>query len=142
MPIGPVEYLIVAFPGNQFNGEIAPALADLVESGTIRILDLVFITRGEDGSVAGLTIADLDGDGTLDLAVFEGASSGLIDEDDINEAGSVIEPGSSAGILIYENLWAGPFAAALRRSGAELVARGPITPDDMVAAVEAAEARN
>ena len=127
---GPIDYVILEFPGNKMTGEAFPIL-----------IDLVFITRGDDGSVAGITIADLDGDGTLDLAVFEGASSGLIDDDDISEAGSAIEPGNSAGILIYENLWAGPFAAALRRSGAELVARGPITVDDMVAAVEAAEAR-
>jgi len=85
-------------------------------------------------------VADFDGDGTLDLAIFDGASSGLLDSDDIAEAGSVIEPNSSAGILLYENTWAGPFVAALRRSGAELVASGRIPAEDLMSSLEVAEA--
>ena len=85
-------------------GEAFPLLVDLVDSGTIRILDLVFAPRDTDGSLSVLRVSDLDGDGQLDLSVFEGASSGLIGPDDLEEAASVIEPGSSAGILIYENL--------------------------------------
>jgi hypothetical protein len=139
--LGPVDYVVVEFPGNKMTGEGFPILLDLVDRGIIRILDLVFITKGEDGSVAGIAIADFDSDGTLDLAVFEGASSGLIDDSDIEEAGDVIEPGSSAGLLIYENRWAAPFAAALRRGGAELVARGPIPAEELVSAVDAAESR-
>ena len=90
----------------------------------------------------GLVLADLDGDGALDLAVFEGASSGLLDEEDIAEASGVLEPGSSAGILIYENVWAAPFASALRRGGAQLVANGRIPVQGLLAAVDAAEERN
>src|SRR6185436_8503190 len=93
--MGPIDYLVVEFPGNQMTGEGFPILVDLVDRGVIRILDLVFITKDLDGTVAGVAIADLDGDGVLDLAVFEGASSGLLDDDDIADAGQVLEPGSS-----------------------------------------------
>ena len=140
--LGPIDYLVVEFPGSRMTGEGLPLLVDLVEKGIIRILDLVFVKKETDGSVKGLVLADLDGDGALDLAVFEGASSGLLDEDDIAEAGAVLEPGSSAGILIYENVWAAPFASALRRGGAQLVANGRIPVQGLLAAVEAAEERN
>jgi hypothetical protein len=120
-------------------GEGLPLLVDLVDRGLIRILDLVFVKKEEDGAVTAVQIADLDGDGQLDLAVFEGASSGLIGEDDLAEAGGVLEPGSSAGILVYENVWAAPLAAALRRGGGQLVASGRIPVQDLVAAVDAAE---
>src|SRR6188472_343762 len=113
--MGPVDYLVVEFPGNRMTGEGFPLLIDLVDRGIIRILDFGFVTRDLDGSVTAVEIADFDGDGSLDLAVFQGASSGLLGPDDLEEAASVIEPGSSAGILIYENVWAAPFAVALRR---------------------------
>jgi hypothetical protein len=135
--MGPVDYLVIEFPGNKMTGEGLPLLVDLVDRGIIRILDLVFVTKDLDGSVTGMAITDLDGDGELDLAVFEGVSSGLLDEDDINEAGSVLEPGSSAGVLVYENTWAAPFAAALRRGGAQLVAGGRIPIPALVAAMDA-----
>lgn len=137
--MGPVDYLVVEFPGSQMTGEGFPLLIDLVDRGLIRILDLVFVTKGSDGSVSAMEIADLDGDGQLDLAVFEGASSGLIGEDDLAEAGGVLEAGSSAGILVYENVWAAPLAAALRRGGGHLVASGRIPVQDLVAAVDAAD---
>ncbi len=133
---GPIDYLVVEFPGNRMTGEGLPLLLDLVEAGTIRILDLQFVHRAEDGSVTALRIADLDGDGALDLAVFEGASSGLLGADDIEEAGSVIEPGNAAGILVYENLWAAPFATALRRAGARMVAGGRIPVQAILAALD------
>ena len=136
---GPIDYVVIEFPGNRMTGEGLPILVDLVDSGIIRILDLKFITRDLDGSVTAVEIADFDGDGQLDLAVFEGASSGLIGQDDIDEATSVIEPGNSAGILIYENVWAGPFAAALRRGGAQLVASGRIPIQAILAALDASE---
>src|SRR5262245_352612 len=97
--LGPVSYVIVEFPGNQMTGEGLPILVDLVEAGIIRILDLVFVTRDDDGTLRGVAVADLDNDGDLDLAVFEGASSGMIDDSDLADAAAVIEPGSSAGIL-------------------------------------------
>jgi hypothetical protein len=137
---GPIDYLIVEFPGNRMTGEGFPMLIDLVDSGIIRILDLVFVRRDLDGSVAALEIADLDNDGDLDLTVFEGTSSGLVGPDDIDEMGSVIEPGSSAGLLVYENVWAAPFAAALRRGGAQLVSSGRIPTQAILASLDAMEA--
>ncbi|MFK0020970.1 DUF6325 family protein [Streptomyces sp. NPDC090798] len=137
--MGPIDYIVVEFPGNRMTGEGFPLLVDLVDRGLIRILDLMFVRKDEDGSVVGLEIADLTGDGALDLAVFEGASSGLLGEDDIQEAGSALEPGNSAGILVYENLWAAPFATALRRGGAQVVASGRIPVPAVLAALDATE---
>lgn len=138
--MGPVDYLVIEFPGNRMTGEGLPLLVDLVERGIIRILDLAFVTKAADGSVTAMEIGDFDGDGVLDLAVFEGASSGLLDEGDLTDAGEVLEPGNSAGILVYENVWAAPLARALRRGGAEVVAGGRIQIDALVASLDAAEA--
>jgi hypothetical protein len=137
--MGPIDYLVVEFPGTKMTGEGLPRLVDLVDRGLIRIIDLVFIRKELDGSVAVVEIADFDQDGQLDLAVFEGASSGLLGEDDVDEASTVLEPGSSAGILIYENVWAAPFAIALRESGGQLVASGRIPVQALVAALDATE---
>ena len=139
--MGPIDYLVVEFPGSRMTGEGLPLLVDLVDRGIIRILDFVFVKKELDGSMTGMAITDLDHDGKLDLAVFEGASSGLLDQDDIADAGGVLEPGSSAGILVYENVWAAPFATALRRGGAQLVAGGRIPVQALLAAIDAAEAR-
>ncbi|MFB6679869.1 DUF6325 family protein [Streptomyces sp. NPDC057684] len=137
--LGPIDYLVVEFPGNRMTGEGLPLLVDLVDRGLIRILDLTFVRKEEDGSVSGLEIADLTGDGELDLAVFEGASSGLLGQDDIEEAAKALEPGSSAGVLVYENRWAAPFAAALRRGGARMVASGRIPVPAILAALDSTE---
>ena len=137
---GPIDYVVIEFPGNRMTGEGFPLLIDLVDRGIIRILDLKFVMRELDGSVVAIEIADFDGDGQLDLAVFEGASSGLIGPDDIDEAISIIEPGNSAGIIVYENVWAAPFAVALRRGGAQLVASGRIPVQAILAALDASEA--
>jgi uncharacterized membrane protein len=136
--MGPIDYILVEWPGRQPNGEVAPYLVDLVERGLIRILDLSLIAKDEDGTVAGIELADL-GDGAGELTVFEGASSGLISDDDIGEAASALEPGASAALLVYENTWAGPFAAAVRRSGGQLVAGGRIPVEAIEAALDAAE---
>jgi Family of unknown function (DUF6325) len=138
--MGPIDYIVVEFPTERMTGEAFPLLVDLVDRGVIRILDLTFVTKDHDGSVRGLEITDLDGDGKLDLAAFEGASSGIIGEDDVNEASTVLKPGTSAGILVYENVWAGPFASAVRRSGGQLVASGRIPVQALLASLEAAEA--
>jgi hypothetical protein len=138
--MGPIDYLVVEFPGNRMTGEGLPLLVDLVDRGIVRIMDLVFIRKELDGSVSGLEIADLDSDGRLDLAVFDGAATGLIGAEDIDDAGAVLEPGSSAGIIIYENLWAAPLAAAIRRGGGQMVASGRIHVQAALAALEEAEA--
>ncbi len=138
--LGPIDYVVVEWPStDKMNGEALPLLVDLVDRGIIRLLDLAFIRKDLDGTVSGLEVADFDGDGTLDLAVFEGVSSGLIGDDDIEDAGSVIEPGSAAGIIVYENTWAAPFARALRRSGAQLVANGRIPVQAILASLDAAD---
>jgi hypothetical protein len=137
--MGPIDYLVVEFPGSRMTGDGLPLLVDLVDRGIIRILDLVFVKKELDGSVRGLALADLDKDGKLDLAVFEGASSGLLDHEDLDQAGGVLQPGSSAGLLVYENRWAAPFAKALRRGGGQLVASGRIPVQAVLAALDATE---
>ncbi|MDH6115243.1 hypothetical protein P3T36_004162 [Kitasatospora sp. MAP12-15] len=137
--LGPIDYLIVEFPGSRMTGEGLPLLVDLVDRGIIRILDLEFVKKELDGSITAIQLADLAGDGGLELEIFEGVTSGLLGQDDFAEAGAALEPGSSAGILVYENLWAAPFAAALRRGGAQLVAGGRIPMPDILAALDALE---
>ena len=137
--MGPIDYVLVEWSGKQPEGEIAPHLVDLVDRGLIRILDLAFLVKGEDGSIAAVEIADIGGEVT-ELAVFEGASSGLLDNEDLDLAGEALEPGTSAALLVYENTWAGPFAAAVRRSGGQLVASGRIPVTDLLDALDAAEA--
>lgn len=137
--IGPIDYVVVEFPGSRMTGEGMPILVDLVDQGIIRLLDLQFFTKELDGSVVAVEITDLTGDGELDLAVFEGASSGLLGDDDLAEAANAIEPGNSAALLVYENHWAAPFAAAVRRGGGQLVAYGRIPVQALVAALEADE---
>lgn len=135
---GPIDYLVVEFPGNRMTGEGWPLLVDLVDRGIIRLLDLVFIRKDEDGSVIGLSLEDLGEEG-VDLSIFEGASSGLLGDDDLAEAATAIEPGCSAGLLVYENTWAAPFASALRRGGGQLVAFGRIPVQAVLAALDASE---
>jgi hypothetical protein len=137
--MGPIDYIVVEFPGNKMTGEAFPLLVDLVDRGIIRLIDLVFVRKELDGSVVAVAIADFDHDGQLDLAVFEGASSGVLSEDDVNEAGAILEPGSSAGILVWENVWAAPFAAAVRRAGGQLVASGRIPVQALLAALDETE---
>jgi Family of unknown function (DUF6325) len=137
--LGPLSYLIVEFPGNKMTGEGFATLVDLVDQGVIRILDLMFVTRDSDGSIRALELQDIDHDGQFDLAIFAGASSGLLSEGDLSEAASVIEPGSAAAILIFENRWATPFIQALRRGKAQLVTAGYIPQSDIVAALDAVE---
>lgn len=139
-PMGPVSYLVVEFPGNRMTGEGLQILADLVDQGVIRVLDLLFVGRTSDGSLGIVEIQDLDHDGEFDLTLFEGVSSGLLDESDVADAASVVEPGSSAAILLFENRWARAFTQALRRGGAELVAAGYVPADAMAASLDAVEA--
>jgi hypothetical protein len=139
--IGPVDYLVVEWPpGKEPTGEGLNVLVDLTERGLIRVLDLAFVQKEQDGSIKGLLLADLDSDGTLDLAQFEGASSGMLGQDDYEEAGAALEPGASAAILVFENRWAAPFVSAVRRSGAQVVGSGRIPVDDLLEALDQAEA--
>jgi uncharacterized membrane protein len=138
--MGPVDYLVIEFPQFKLTGEGLQELVNLVDRGIIRVLDLVFVHKHDDGNVTVAAIADMDGDGELDLAVFEGAASGLLDDSDIKEAAEALEPGSAGGILVYENVWAAPFARTLRRNGAQLVAGGRIPVQAILATVDAVEA--
>jgi hypothetical protein len=140
--LGPVDYLVVEWPaGKEPTGEGLKLLTELTERGLIRVLDLAFVKKEQDGTVKGLAIADIDADGSLDLVQFEGASSGVLGQDDYNEAGAALEPGTSAAILVYENRWAAPFATALRRSGAQLVASGRIPVTTLLEKLDELEAQ-
>ena len=138
--MGPIDYLIVEFPGSRMSGEGLPLLVDLVDRGVIRILDLVFIRKLPDGAVIRVELTGARADGQANLSVFEGASSGLLDQGDIEAAAGAIQPGSTAGLIIYENRWAAPLATALRRGGAQLVASGRIPVQALLAALDVAEA--
>ena len=140
MMVGPVDYLAVEFPGARLTGEGLAALIDLVDRGIIRLLDLRVAKVEENGDITAVEITDLDGDGTLDLAVFTGATSGMLGDDDVEASAGLIEPGNAVAILLYENTWAGPFVAALRRAGAEVIAGGRIPAAEVIATLEALEA--
>lgn len=133
--MGPVDYIVIEWPGDQPTGEAAPLLLDLVDRGLVRILDLVFITKGDDGSIAALEIGELPDE----FAEFDGARSGLFSDEDLEEAATVLDPGTSAAVLVWENRWAAPFAVALRQSGAQLVASGRIPIQALIAAAEGLE---
>jgi hypothetical protein len=139
--LGPIDYLVVEWPADkQPTGEGLTHLVDLVDRGIIRILDLAFVRKEADGTMVRVELSDLDLDGNPELAVFEGASSGLLGDEERTEAAAVVEPGRSAALLIYENTWAAPFATALRRGGAELVAAGRIPVNAIIAALDKLEA--
>ena len=134
--IGPVEYLIVAFPGSQFRGEIAPALADLVEAGTIRIIDIAFAGKDENGEAAAFELSDLDPEVREGLENLGATSGGLFNEDDLMAAAEELEPNSSAALLVWENVWAKPIADAIRDAGGELFDYDRIPHEVVVAARE------
>ena len=137
--MGPIDWILVEFSGPP-TGAAAPYLLDLVERGLIRILDLVVVNKDADGTITMLELADVDGDGELDLAVFEGAQTGLLGEEDVAEAGEAMEAGTSGVFLLYENVWAAPFAVAVRKAGGQLVASGRIPVQSIIAALDDLEA--
>ena len=139
--MGPVDYVLIEFPDGVHKGEAAPILLDLVDRGVIRILDLMFLSKAEDGSTTALEIADIDGDGKTDFVVFEGAASGLLSDEDRDQAGNAMEPGTAALLIVFENRWAAPFAKAMRGAGGRLAAFGRIPVQELLASLEAAEAR-
>jgi hypothetical protein len=137
--MGPIDYLVVEFPGGQLSGEATPILLDLVDRGIVRILDVAFAMKEPDGSMRRLHIGDLPGPAS-GLAAFEGASSDLLGQEDLDAVGAIVEPGSGVGILVYENSWAASLGVALRRGGAQLISNGRIPVQAMLAAIEETEA--
>jgi hypothetical protein len=139
--VGPIDIVVIGYPaGAPMTGEAVPLLVDLVDRGIIRVLDAMFVIKNEDGTFTGFDAHNLDDKGVGDFTVFEGASSGLLGEDDAETAADAIEPGSAAALIMYENRWAAPFAAAVRRNGGVLVANERIPVQDVVDALDAAEA--
>lgn len=134
--LGPVDYLVVEFPGSQFKGEILPELADLVERGIVRVLDLVLIHKGEDGGYEAFEFGDPDTGVLGGVRELEKELADLLSEEDVIAVAETLEPGSTAGVLVYENLWAAPFASAVRRAGGELVANGRIPVQAIIGALE------
>jgi hypothetical protein len=138
---GPIDYLVVEFPANSApDGKALAILDGLAANGTIRILDLAFFGRGDDGTVQRLEVTGLGIDGDVDASLLAEAASGLLDAEDLAEAAAVIDPGCVAAVLVYENTWAAPFAVALRRTGAQFVASGRIPVQAVLATLDALDA--
>jgi hypothetical protein len=136
--LGPIDYVVLEWPGKQPKGDAVPLLIDLVERGIIRILDIALMVKGEDGSVAAIDLGELDEE-AAGFAEFDGASSGLLTQEDLEEAAGALAPGTSAAVLVWENRWAAPVAVALRRGGGQLVASGRINVQALLAALEETE---
>jgi uncharacterized membrane protein len=135
--MGPIDYVVLEWEGRQPTGEVAPLILDLVDRGIIRILDIAFLTKDEDGTVATITLEDV---GPAGFGDFAGAASGVLGDDDLADAASALNPGTSAAVLVWENRWAAPVAVALRRSGGQLVASGRIPVQAILASLDAVEA--
>jgi hypothetical protein len=139
--LGPIDIAVIAYPADApMTGEAVPILLDLVERGIIRVLDAMFVVKNPDGTFSGFDARNLEAQSVGDFAVFEGASTGLLGDAEAEEAASVIEPGSAAVMIMYENRWAGRFIGAVRRNGGTLVAAERISAQDVIAALDAAEA--
>jgi hypothetical protein len=138
--LGPVDYLVIEFPAGEadFTGEIAEELVRLVEAGTIRLIDAIVLTKDADGSVDAVEFEDLEDLGPL--VALEAELAELLAADDVEQLANAMEPGSVAGVIVYENLWAAPFAAAARRAGGQLIASGRIPIQAIIASLEADEA--
>jgi hypothetical protein len=136
--LGPVDWIVVEFPGSRFRGEIAPILDELTERGTIRVLDLLVIRKAEDGALEFFELSDLHEDEMGSLRAYETELAMLLSEDDVNAVAAAVEPGSTAALLVWENRWAAPFGSAVRRAGGQLVANGRIPVQALLAAAEAA----
>jgi hypothetical protein len=137
--LGPVDWIVVEFPGSRFNGQIAPALLDLVERDLVRVLDLLVLKKDDDGTLEAFELSDLDEGEIGELRTYESELAMLLSEEDVTSLAAAIEPGSSAAVLVWENSWAAPFASAVRRAGGQLVASGRIPTQALLAAIEADE---
>ena len=136
--MGPVDYVVLEWPGRQPKGDVAPMILELVDKGIIRILDVALMVKGDDGSVAAIDLGEINGD-SGGFSEFEGASSGLLTQADLEEAAQALEPGTSAAVLVWENRWAAPIAVAIRKSGGQLVASGRLEIQAILAALDALE---
>jgi hypothetical protein len=138
--LGPVDYLVVEFPAktSNFTGEMAAELLALVDAGTIRVIDAVILTKSEDGVVDAMELGDVGELG--ELQAIEAELAELLAEDDVEHLAAAMEPGSTAGVLVWENLWAAPFASAARRAGGQLIANGRIPIQAIIASIEADDA--
>lgn len=134
--LGPVDWIVVEFPGSRFKGEIAAALGELMERGIVRVLDLLLIRKGDDGTLDFHELSDLDESEIGGLRAYEGELATLLTEDDVTAAAAAVEPGSTAALLVWENSWAAPFGSAVRRAGGQLVASGRIPVQALLAAIE------
>jgi uncharacterized membrane protein len=137
---GTIDWLVVEFPGKELGGTLLPPMLDLVDRHLIRVLDVVVVLKGEDGSVEALTTDDLDKRHVGDLGSLAGASSGLISDEDVAEVATALDEGTASLLLVYENLWSIPFATAARKAGGQLVASGRIPVQAVLAALDALEA--
>ena len=137
---GPIDFVLIEFSGDKFTGEGAAALLALVESGIVRIYDILVIRKAADGTFSGFEIEDLDVDSVGAFFAFEGARSGLLGDEDVAEAAGAMEPGTVAALIVYENLWAIPFVAATLRAGGQMIASQRIPALDVMAALDAIEA--
>jgi uncharacterized membrane protein len=137
--VGPIDYVLIEFPGSQFNGQIAPSILELVDSEAIRLLDLVFVHKTEDGDIETLELTDVAPAEAGDLAAAEVGYAGLLADEDLEAAAAIVEPGSSALLLVWENTWAAPLATAIRESGGQLVSSGRIPVNAIISALEAAD---
>ena len=135
--LGPVDWIVVEFPGSRFNGEIVPALVDLVQRDLVRVLDLLVLKKDDDGTLEAFELSNLDDKEVGELRSYESELAMLLSEEDVTSLAAAIEPGSSAGVVVWENNWAAPFASAVRRSGGQLVASGRIPTQALLAAIEA-----
>lgn len=133
--VGPVDYLILEMPSANRDGSIAAAVIDLIDAGTVTLLDVMVVEKALDGTVRGVDLDAIDGE----MVAFAGAASGLLGDDDWSDAGSVLEPGTTAAVLVYENTWARPFVAAAGAAGAEVVASARIPADVLMSALDALE---
>lgn len=134
--LGPVDWIVVEFPGNRFKGEIAPELQSLVERNIVRVLDLLILRKDEEGTLEAFELSDLDDSELGAMRTYETELAMLLSEEDVTAVAAAVEPGSTAAVLVWENTWAAPFGSAVRRAGGQLVASGRIPVQALLAVIE------
>ncbi len=138
LELGPVDVVVIGYPPDApRTGEAIPLFVDLVDRGTIRVLDVLMVQKDSEGNISGLEIADLDGDGVDDLLVFAGARTGMLGEEDASTAGEALQPGEAALMICFENTWAAPFASAVRRNGGRVLAFERVAAQDVLDTLDA-----